>query len=91
MKAILVIDMPKKCEECPFFENEDVRSCLAYMDFKAYTIILTKVGEEKAHFCPLKPMPQKMKVDYDTIATCEVTEKVVAMGWNACIDEILGE
>lgn len=39
----------------------------------------------------LKPMPEKMKVEYDRIATCEVTEKVVAIGWNACVDEILGE
>lgn len=42
-------------------------------------------------FCSeiLKPLPEKMKVDYDTITSAEVTEKVVAMGYNACIDEIL--
>lgn len=39
----------------------------------------------------LKPMPSRMEVDYDTISSCEVTEKVVAIGWNACVDAIVGE
>ena len=81
MKAILVIDMPKDCRECPCFY--DWICCQAKSG-------LNVEGDEIPRGCPLKPMPEKMKVNYDFIASCEVTEKVVAMGWNACIDEILG-
>lgn len=73
-KSILVIDTPKRCEECPLRYD--------------YVVYYEKCGYDMIN-CPLKPLPSKMKVDYDTISSAEVTEKVVAMGFNACIDAIL--
>lgn len=91
MKAILVIDMPKNCNKCKlkthrfsFTTNKMKVGCKFKGD------ILTDVLSDRPNWCPLKPMPSKMKVEYETIAACEVTEKVVAMGWNACIETILG-
>ena len=76
MKAILVVDI----------EETNLNECeISYViQDKNGTALDADTGGK------LKPMPSRMKVDYDTIVTCEVTEKVVAMGWNACIDEILG-
>ena len=75
-KSIVVINTPKNCRVCPFRESP-------------WSFCLGEYEKEK--HCPLKPLPEKMKVNYDFIALCEVTEKVVAMGWNACIETILGE
>ena len=91
-KAILITDMPEidkntknGCRNCKFAKNRMTLS-------EEYLCVIT---DQSAYVydmnCPLKPLPSKMKADYDTITSCEVTEKVVAMGWNACIDEILGE
>ncbi len=56
--------------------------------------------------CPLKPLPQKLEVKVDTfddimhtefqmtdvIANIRFeTDKLVALGWNACLDAIEGE
>lgn len=78
-KAILVIDMPKTCGEC-ILANEDYDCCQATQKSISYNE--RGYGVE----CPLKPMPQKKKevrgFYYQT--TWEI-------GYNACIDEILGE
>ena len=78
MKAILVIDMPMRCAECPLLTSFDecqalkkpvpVENNLAYWD------------------CPLKPMPQK----HELKGTCP-EEVLYDVGFNVCIDEILGD
>lgn len=78
MKAILVIDkMPNSCDEC------EVR-CGGYTA-KEYT----QKGIKRPSWCPIKPMPKKRSTNY----TSDFQEiyKAEARGWNACIDEILGE
>jgi hypothetical protein len=72
-KAILVMDMPKYCIECPFCTEEE--ECIAFdvntieVDILAY----------KPKWCPLREVPQKK----------ELWSKF-ELGYNACIDEILG-
>ena len=89
MKAILIIDMPKSCEDCELCDG-------------TYDYICLRLGEvdesvengTKDLRCPLKPMPErKRKIkelpqytkEYETYCKGEVD------GWNFCLDEILGE
>lgn len=77
MKAILVIDMPNECIECPCFY--DYLYCKANM--KADVL-----DDERPSNCPLKPMPQKKEIDWsDSFGKYNYKK-----GYNKCIDEILG-
>lgn len=80
MKAVLVIDMPKSCEECPIrFSGEPNEWCW-YLKHGLDDI------KSKPEWCPLKPLPQKMKhedeIDY---------EYGYIDGWNDCLEEIGGK
>ena len=77
-KAILIMDMPNKCHECPFaYITLSERECFVKdMD------IDVDVKREKPSWCPLRECPQKReKSNYYTDWS---------VGYNACIDEILG-
>lgn len=52
MKAILVIDMPKECCECPCFYD--------YLHCQAKDGV-NVLGDERPNECPLKPMPKYKK------------------------------
>lgn len=81
MKAILVIDAPKDCGDCPCIEGElwfckadkESRECLYH---------------GRPDWCPLKPMPQKEK-PRDPDETWD--EMMQRFGRNGLIDEIIGE
>lgn len=91
MKAILVIDMPKECWDCPLHrsswdeDNEEIMICRGkYME--------SHYGE-RPDWCPLKPLPEKkhkITNDYESIKSFN-TYFLYRDGWNDCIDEILGE
>lgn len=89
MKAILVIDMPKECFECPFKYNDGYSSEDKSTWFtKRCHLSHDQVYEnEILENCPLKPMPQKEN-------TFEKGLDEYGTGWrigfNACIDEIIG-
>ena len=94
MKAIAIFnDMPKNCGECC------MRICVQgtkYFNFCALTGLLLKGDELDVidGMCPLRPMPEKMNCEDDIIAnniSDYVDEIDIRTGWNACIDEILGE
>ena len=74
MKAILVIDMPDMCWECPLCHNDCVCD------------IIGDVTDEDCvdMRCPLKPMPEKKKTLDDIYAGSGFDR-----GYNGCIDEIL--
>ena len=64
-KAVLVMDMPEKCLDCPFcFEiDEGVDACWM-ITIDSYDNDLCRNIEEdycqcKPDWCPLKPMPEK--------------------------------
>ena len=86
-KAILVIDTPNECWECPCFcerirfdGNEWHNGCnvlkLDVTDFDFY------------ESCPLKSLPEKKKEFEEKI---NHNDDFYEKGWNDCIDEILGE
>ena len=87
-KAILVMDMPASCDECMFHyntydENDDyVDKCevLNNETIDGYT--------RKYDWCPLKEIPEKQTRDYP-----EYDRYIIGYddGWDACLEEILGE
>lgn len=99
MKAILVIDMPKKCYDCQLMTDN--------MYCKGFTPYYTKDGThitkmcvedyvmhgDKHPNCPLKPMPKRM-LTLAKMSNGEIlnnNEIQYMKGRNDCIDEILGE
>ena len=88
MKAVLITDMPSNCSECP---------CTDYMFCYATQKELEIDWEaNKPSWCPLRPLPQRNKYDVEKYATVdyeyeETLGHYLNIGWNACIDEILGE
>lgn len=102
MKAMLIIDMPKSCDECMLCDTHEITengydyaNCYAlHQDIKAKFDSDGRFMIKKPNHCPLKPMPQKM-ADEDGIISEQKEpsecEWDFISGWNACIDEILGE
>lgn len=83
-KAILVLNMPKSCGECKLHNDSyDYHECIVTGETQGYKFNTFK---NKMGKCPLKEVPEK---EYADTGIVEVDE--FAGGWNACIDEILGE
>lgn len=89
-KAILVIDMPNECTECPvhfldLIGKDDFR---LWCGKKCKNIELHDNGciktGYKPDWCPLKTLPKKEDVNLFN------DRAGYALGWNACIDEISG-
>lgn len=82
MKAILVIDMPNNCYECPCFMDEGWR-CQNKLE------IDEDVNDGRPDWCPLKPVPKK----YEAPEIYELwnTDSEYFNGWNDCLDSITGE
>lgn len=82
-KSVLVIDTPESCcscHLCGFTLN------LHYCRGKLKDIKDTSV---KPDWCPLKPFPDKKEyiVPIDNV---EAQKDIIAVGWNTCINEIIG-
>ena len=76
MKAILVLDeMPKNCFKCKL---QDWANCRIVKG--------CHTGDTRPDWCPLKPIPKKKEK-----ATKSESVACFNMGYNACIDEILGD
>lgn len=82
-KAVLVMDMPRKCSDCQFYyetydEDDDyVSKCEVLNDITIDGFI------DKYSGCPLKPMPEK--ANHPDLCDGGRYDK----GYNACIDELL--
>lgn len=79
MKAILVIEMPTSCSMCKADKickvwNEEQNKWKGYSD--------------RLDGCPLKPMPEKMKVTKEIFIDYACLEKGYECGWNACLEEL---
>lgn len=87
MKAILVIDMPNKCEECPlhYRKRQEIYRC--EMTHKNIRL------NSKPSWCPLKPLPPKLDAnDWHRMFSGLFSEREAkGHGWNACLKEITGE
>ena len=66
-KAILVIDMPERCVDCPLCEGEGYPLCTAIHKNIGSLAYYFGGDKERNPYCPLRPMPQKMRTDSDDI------------------------
>lgn len=82
-KALLVMDTPENCEECPFCDFVDYTCGVFGIIEKNFTYEIPEDGV--ADWCPLKPMQDKKNF------WSEGYGGKFSEGWNACIDKILGE
>ena len=93
MKAILVIDLPKKCDTCPFGEED----CVAMREPVEEGVWKTKDivdGRARPLWCPLRPMPKRYAEDDFVVETprdVEACTHGIRVGRNVVINEILGE
>lgn len=83
-KAVLVMDMPECCADCPcsFFERDNpiLNLICGVTQEDAYNV-------GKPDWCPLRKLPEKIpesKSGYE-----KVTTSVKRIGWNECLDTML--
>lgn len=89
-KAVLIMDMPESCADCQLADDDPSGLyCPPADDYYDGS----DSSEDRASFCPLRELPEKMEVcgTYNS----EYYAKGGKMpsyktGWNACLDEILG-
>ena len=91
-KAILIMNMPECCGECEYHDirlDSTIRCivCKAHMGEGA-----PKSG--RADQCPLQEMPEKKVLTpykgHGVVSISELQQNSYERGYNACIDEILG-
>lgn len=88
MKAMLIIDV-ENCEDCPLFRtSEDFNATIHYcMPYKGKELFMVKEkGISKD--CRLKLLPKRKEELY---YPCNEYVQAVNEGFNACLDEILGD
>ena len=83
-KAVLVMDMPESCRKCNLRVIGSVNFCTG-ADCRKIDQMEIINEDIKPDWCPLKPMPEKRNAEYKPTRNPYITE-----GYNACIDEILG-
>lgn len=91
-KAVLVMDMPEYCADCPVATSdlEGLYHCAITDNY--YSIDESFNGRDSS--CPLRELPEKMEVcgrynsDYYAKGGKMPSYKI---GWNDCLDEILKE
>ena len=82
MKAILVIDMPTDCTKCQFCGFGGIN-----MELNVCSLTGRKGTQPKLDSCPLRPLPQIKYINLDDTHD----DLIFEMGWNGCLDEIIGE
>ena len=86
MKSVLVIETPIDCEDCPLYDA-DLMRC-HYLKNEAYGV------DALPKWCPLKPLPEhKHETEAEVFAggIKGIYRSSYYEGWNACVDELLGE
>ena len=86
-KSILVIDTPEDCLACPCFSVIGSEHC---------SVTMKEVGLHIPMWCPLRYLPQKKntsKIQGFGYSQIMWANKTIHQneGWNACLDEIVGE
>lgn len=91
-KAILVIDMPERCSDCRFKDSvtNHIDNSIEFTCKAKNELIICDIDKRKDEDCPLKPMPEKKSTDMRLSAMNEWLEHSERIGFNNCIDEILG-
>ena len=84
-KAVLVMDeMPEDCTVCKFY-NSETNECYAT---GVENLFSPSDEEAKPDWCPLRELPEKMKVCGRYPQPDGITPSY-KIGWNACLDKIL--
>lgn len=86
-KAILVIDMPKACEDCPLSldtEKENTNLCRGCEKYS-----FNPDSRSRPDWCPLTEVFKKKASKLPPMADMPMRYTNYEKGWNACIDEIL--
>ena len=87
-KAILVIDMPDSCGECPLFCGSYVDMCCHGLNNRGINYPYPE--NFRQDWCPLRSLPEKY--DMETAITRDFDyDGEFEYGYNTCIDEILGD
>ena len=79
-KAMLIMDMPSCCDECQLKVLPNPWSFMICGKTKKHI----ERGNQRPTWCPLREVPKKI-VSRDSDIT-----RLEKLGYNACIDEILG-
>lgn len=85
-KAILVMDMPESCADCQLADDDPSGLyCMPADDYYDGS----DSSEDRASFCPLRELPEKMEVcgKYPQPGKPVPSYRI---GWNDCLDKILG-
>ena len=91
-KSLFVMDETENCVDCQFCyeHDEGIEACCIITRYPdndgTYREMEKDYCQIKPNWCPLKPVPEKKKVDL--IKPPFVIGQNT--GWNACIDEIMG-
>ena len=105
-KAVLVMDMPERCADCPLRSSEKTSYVCCYLTLKnisstdyydkknwANCKITNKchVGECRPDWCPLRELPEKKETTYPQ-ACYENSYWTDEMkaGFNTCLNEMVG-
>lgn len=84
-KAVLVMDMPSSCDECPLLLVG--RYCKAK---EAPNVAVdSKLNKNKPDWCPLRELPEKKVLSGDVADIQKMGKELIDIGYNACIDELL--
>lgn len=75
-KAVLVMDMPERCDMCDLCYTLPFGNKVCYIEFKGVT------GQKRPDCCPLWELPEKKETNY----YMNNKEKGIVEGWNACLD-----
>lgn len=98
-KSALVMNTPKNCYDCPFGteycgDSEYEGCCELAECLDSDMRLITEEhydyeSKSRPAWCPLKPLPEKKEyiVPIDNV---ESQKDIIAVGWNACINEITG-
>ena len=81
-KAVLVMDIPERCADCPLRSSEKTSYLCCYLTLK--NISSTDYYDKKPDWCPLRELPEKKERRIG-----EHGERMFRAGFNACLNEIM--
>ena len=92
---VLVDDYPETCSDCMFFAERKGQKLCTASDFEIFLHSFDNFYEERCVDCPLKELPKKKDEYKEALKSFNgnMSKELhfACEGWNACLDEILGE
>ena len=89
MKAIAIIDMPKRCVDCQWFDYSH------YCQLNGHEMTANEFDDistvKRPKWCPLKPIPKREKANKGSSCEFKIIDEAWTQGFNDCLAEITGE